>query len=174
MTRLVSRLSDLARLQSGDLELQRGLHDSSCALRAAHDEFEPQASAQRVALSIEAAANRYAGDVWCDRERLVQVLTLLLECALRVVPEGGRITVGVVSAVDPVVQFDVTATRGPQSRALALELPKPQLVLASGLIDLHGATLAIHRDDARVSMSFALQRKGHLTSVIASLDGDGV
>jgi signal transduction histidine kinase len=160
MNRLIASFGDLARLRTGELTLERRIHDVAAMAGEACARFAPEASAQGVAFSLECLPAEGVL-VTCDGERLVQSLQLVALCALRVVPDGGTIAVRATVVADALVRFDVEARRGaaPTSRRITGELPKPELAIARGMIELHGAQLAIALDEDRLEMSWSLRRE---------------
>jgi len=90
---LVEDLVDAARLERGRLALTLEPHDAAALAQDALAGVELLAKKQRVSLSLDAAPD--AGAVACDRHRVLQVLANLLGNALKVMPAGGAIRVGV-------------------------------------------------------------------------------
>jgi len=90
LERLVRDLLDLARLDAHVF----GVHPQRVDLAELADEaverFEPQARAFGVELAADA---RGAAPAIADPDRVLQVLSNLIENALRITPEGGRVTV---------------------------------------------------------------------------------
>ena len=90
---LVEDLVDAAGLERGRLALTLEPHDAAALAQEALAGVELLAQKQRVALSLDAAPD--AGAAACDRHRVLQVLANLLGNALKVMPGGGAIRVGV-------------------------------------------------------------------------------
>jgi signal transduction histidine kinase len=159
MSQLIESFSDLAKLQTGDLTLELGVHDVASILGEAHERFAPDACAQGIPFSVDGLASTEGVLLPCDRGRLLQSLLLMASCALRVVPERGAITVR-TRVADTLVTFDVEARchPDPSSRRITGELPKPELAIARGLIALHGADLAIAYDAELLELSCILPR----------------
>ena len=88
MHRLVLNLLDLARLDAGTLDLQRGMVDVNVLLQNVVEKFSPQASYAGITLSFSGSV---LPPVPGDGDRLAQVFTNLVENALKFTPAGGRI-----------------------------------------------------------------------------------
>lgn len=91
MNRLVSDLTDVSRLESGQLHLETQpirlaevVSDVVAATRA-------QIEAKRQSLALLVPDN--LPEVWADRNRLEQILTNLVSNAYKYTPENGRITI---------------------------------------------------------------------------------
>jgi signal transduction histidine kinase len=89
MHRMVLDLLDLARLDAGTLELHITAVDVPALLRGVAGRFELQARQSGVSLQVETAD---LPPVHADGDRLAQVLTNLVDNALRHTPSGGRVT----------------------------------------------------------------------------------
>jgi signal transduction histidine kinase len=84
-------LLDLSRIDAGSLDLKHEDVDISELARAVLGEFTPAVSAHRTRLKIELPDDGVAAN--CDRERVAQIMRILLDNALRHTPEGTHITV---------------------------------------------------------------------------------
>lgn len=92
LTELIENLLDLSLAESGQVRLNlAALSPGELALRAVHP-FQGRAAQAGVTLSTEIPQR--LSRVTADADRTVQVLTSLLDNALKVTPPGGRITVG--------------------------------------------------------------------------------
>ncbi|MCU1282336.1 MAG: hypothetical protein JWM53_5882 [bacterium] len=91
MTHMISDLVDAASLETGTLSLDR--HDSELGrvIGDALDLLLPLADARRLRLSYELADG--AQRAYCDRERIVQVLSNLIGNAIKFTPADGSIRV---------------------------------------------------------------------------------
>ncbi|MEZ0394884.1 MAG: HAMP domain-containing sensor histidine kinase [Anaerolineales bacterium] len=106
MHRMVLDLLDLARLDSGTLELQRAPLDLAALLRGVVERVTPQAQAAGVSLDLQ------AGDLPAltgDGDRLVQVFGNLVENALKFTPPGGGVFLR-AQAVPGGVEVEVSDT----------------------------------------------------------------
>jgi len=90
LTRLVEDLRTLSLVDSGRLEVHPREVDVAEGLRRTVDGFAPRAAARGVRVSFEAPARLPSR---ADPERIAQVLTNLLDNALRVTPRGGEVLV---------------------------------------------------------------------------------
>jgi signal transduction histidine kinase len=95
MHRLVLDLLDLARLDSGTLEMKREQVDIAVLLKGVLEKFSLQAGRAAVRIS-------YSGEglpaIPGDGDRLAQVFTNLVENALKFTPSGGQVQVTAVRA----------------------------------------------------------------------------
>lgn len=89
LTHLVDDLLDLARINSGKIELRREPLDLRDVLRAAVESAQPLIDRRRHTLTIELPGD--AAKVFGDPVRLTQVFANLLNNAAKYTPEGGRI-----------------------------------------------------------------------------------
>ncbi|MGB3632988.1 MAG: HAMP domain-containing sensor histidine kinase, partial [Rubrobacteraceae bacterium] len=90
MDALISDLLVLARLDAGKLDVNNEPFDLAAAIVEATDRFQARAASENVALEAIPDGKLLAKG---DAERAVQILTILLDNALRFTPEGGRVTV---------------------------------------------------------------------------------
>ena len=156
MGQRISSFSDLARLEAGDLRLEIGPHDPAAVTQVAFEELKPVAQGRQVSASLDLSGLKPSLRVSCDRPRLLQIFRNLWACALHLSPAGAAIVMKAAYDGAEEVRFGVTVRRPSTSRPPTVELPKPELALASGLIDLHGGRLAIERDDDTLDLSFCL------------------
>jgi|HubBroStandDraft_1064217.scaffolds.fasta_scaffold161350_2 signal transduction histidine kinase len=157
LTQLITTFHDLGRLQSQALALNLLPHDVGAIARAAFDQFIGAAKAQNVPASFECGSGDLRAS--CDRDRLMQAVHLLAVCALRILPEGGSITLRVDAEANDAVRVRVQGDRGgPGCRPIVAELPKPELAIAKGLVDLHHARLDLTGDDSKVVLLVTLPR----------------
>ncbi len=91
LSRLVSELLELSRLESGDVELKR----TRCHLNTFHDPilevFEPILEESELVLKWEVPED--LPEVSVDQQLFMQVLANLIDNAIKYTPDGGRITV---------------------------------------------------------------------------------
>ena len=90
LERLVGDLLALARLRQGVLEVRREPVDLAVVAREAEERLRPQAGDAGVTVAVEAPAPAPAT---ADHGRTLQVVSNLLENAIRVSPPGGAVTV---------------------------------------------------------------------------------
>jgi two-component system, OmpR family, sensor kinase len=84
-------LLDLSRLDSGSVELQTEPVDLAELTRSVAGEFRPLLEEHRTALRLEVPDE--GPNASCDRERVAQIVRILLDNALRHTPEGTDVTV---------------------------------------------------------------------------------
>ncbi len=89
LERLVGDLLALARLQQGVLEVEREPIDLAAVAREAEERMRPRAREAEVGVSVEGES----GPATADHGRALQVVSNLLENAIRVSPAGGTVTV---------------------------------------------------------------------------------
>lgn len=95
LQRLVNDLLDLAKMQSGNLQLTTGPLNIPVLLKRAIHPFKPLARERNVELKLQAGSG--LPSIVGDEDRLAQVLINLLDNAMRYTPEGGSIELGAAS-----------------------------------------------------------------------------
>ena len=105
MGRLVDQLLDLARLESGRVQMRRDRIDLARLTREAVRRFQPLAQDKAITLTAE-----MDDELWIegDADRLMQVLVNLLDNALRHTPERGAVTCRAVRLADAPGWAEVT------------------------------------------------------------------
>jgi signal transduction histidine kinase len=91
LQKLAVDLLDLSRLDAGSVELQLERVDLTEVARAVAGEFVPAAQTHHTELDLRLPSEGVPAE--CDRERVVQILRILLDNALRHTPEGTDVTV---------------------------------------------------------------------------------
>ncbi|WP_170291819.1 sensor histidine kinase [Heliobacterium mobile] len=89
MTRLVSDLLTLARADSGNLELLRENFDLRALIDQILRTFQHQATSKGVAMDFKGLSTI---SIWGDRERITQLLFILVDNAVKYTPTGGHVT----------------------------------------------------------------------------------
>ena len=84
-------LLDLSRLDAGSVELEREPVDLAELARSVVREFHPALAEHGTDLTIEVP--EVGPEASCDRERVAQIMRILLDNALRHTPEGTYVTV---------------------------------------------------------------------------------
>jgi two-component system sensor histidine kinase VicK len=97
MSRLVADLSDINKINGNQLQLKPQPVDLYLLMDELVDEFIAITSDK--ALSIETEFAESLAPVWCDPDRLQQILSNLLRNAVQYTPAGGKITMQ--AGVDP-------------------------------------------------------------------------
>jgi DNA-binding transcriptional regulator YhcF (GntR family) len=90
MRRLVQDLLDITRIESGHLAVHPQGVDSAALVDEALGALRPLAEARSI--RIEKFLPCTVPGIWADRQRIVQVLTILVGNAIQHVPEGGGIS----------------------------------------------------------------------------------
>jgi PAS domain S-box-containing protein len=90
MSNLIEDLLDVARIQDGALVVRRALENLPEILGEAAELFRDQAQRKGIVLQVTAHGDGLRARV--DRDRLLQALANLLDNAVRLTPEGGRVT----------------------------------------------------------------------------------
>ncbi len=91
MTHMISDLVDAASLETGTLSLDQRDNEVGRVMSDALDLLAPLADARGLTLTTRIADG--AERAWCDRERVVQVLSNLVGNAIKFTPQGGHIHV---------------------------------------------------------------------------------
>jgi signal transduction histidine kinase len=160
MRRMIEDLLDMTMLESGRLNVDIASHDLGKVLEDAVEGFTGRASARQV--NLEVALPPDATMVACDRQRLVQVLSNLIDNALKFTPAKGRINVtgravegmalctvadtgsGIPTSVRPRVfeRFVQADAGGREGRGLGL-------YIAKGLIEGQGGSIWVDSQEGR-------------------------
>jgi signal transduction histidine kinase len=154
MSALLADLLDFERLRLGGLDLQVHEHELSTLVEEVEDTMRPLAEAK--GLALQARASGGATLVPCDRARFVQLLSNLVQNAIKFTPEGGVVEL-VGDAADDGAHFMVKDT-GPGIPAAAVDRifdPYWQalrgdarglglgLAIARGIAEAHGARIEV-------------------------------
>ena len=108
LERLLSDVLDLARIESGRVEMRREIFALEVVARETIANFEPQAADKGLRLLLDLAPEAY-GEVWGDPVRLRQVLGNLVSNAVKFTAEG-MVTLKVRRRDDHVAELTVTDT----------------------------------------------------------------
>ena len=90
MERLIEDLLDFVSIEAGHLAINPRQEDSRLILDEAVASFEP--AAREKGLQLRAEAEPHLPAIFCDRERVLQVISNLVGNAINVSAEGGAIT----------------------------------------------------------------------------------
>lgn len=105
--RLIADLLDMERIEGGKLQLRLKKYDIRQILHEALESFAQVALAKTV--ELRTTSSDLSGEIFCDKDRVMQVLSNLIGNALKFTPNGGSVTLGAVSNEDA-VQISVCDT----------------------------------------------------------------
>jgi signal transduction histidine kinase/ActR/RegA family two-component response regulator len=95
---LIEDVLDLAKVESGAIELNPVRVDAAQLVRECVGLLEPAAAAKRIQVKVEIAVSD--GSMVTDRRRLQQIVLNLLSNAIKFTPAGGRVEVSLRAAPD--------------------------------------------------------------------------
>ena len=101
MNRLIQDLLDVARMEAGQLTIERARLSAGGLIAEAVEMQRPLASSSSLELRVD--VDPAVAEVWGDRDRLLQVFENLIGNAIKFTQAGGRITAGATSRDDEVV-----------------------------------------------------------------------
>lgn len=110
LIRLTDTFLDLARLESGRLDLELQPVDMSAVLRSVADEIRPRLAERGQSLVLTCAPDLPAA--LCDPERIVQAMANVVDNAQKYSPNGTRIDVDLRRAAEPGLIELTVADRG--------------------------------------------------------------
>jgi signal transduction histidine kinase len=155
---LVSRMLDLAEVESGKLALQRKLMSPASALQQAVAAIRPVADKQRVTFAVAGHRGDFP-EIQGDADKLRQAFASVLHNAVKFTPGGGAVSVDTMSDRSSVTirikdtgpgmsEADIEVVTRPfhrlrsaldgQHQGAGLGLP-----FAKAIVELHGGTLTI-------------------------------
>ncbi len=108
LIRMIEDLLDRTRIQTGRLELVPDEVDVGLCVADAVEQLRPLAQAKHQ--DLDAAYPSGPLVVWADRDRLFQIVTNLVQNAVKFTPEGGRISVAVSQQSARVAGISVSDT----------------------------------------------------------------
>ena len=157
MTDLLENILDVARLESGQLDLRSETISPAALVQEAVELVRPHADAKGIRLELE--CDSATPDVSADGTRLTQVLSNLLANAIQHTAEGGRVLAG-VRQTDDGIEFHVADTgegiapdqlphvfdrfwqaRRSSRRGAGLGLP-----IAKGIVEAHGGRIWVESE----------------------------
>jgi signal transduction histidine kinase len=168
--RIVDDLLTLARADAGRLELRRAPHDLAALVMETVERMRPLFDGQGIRLSVDALEPVTA---LIDRERVEQVIRILLDNALKHTPTGGVVDVALAAGRDhTVVTIHDTGSgippadlphvferfyRADRSRSRALGGTGLGLTIARAIVDAHGGRITIRSEaGAGTTVTFTL------------------
>jgi len=174
MGRLVNELLDLARMEAGHISLNLEIVEIEPLVDRIVRKFQGLAKEKQISLSC--SKNGILGTLNLDPDRIEQVLTNLIDNAIRHTEEGGNVTLKVVSTQSG-LQFDVqdsgsgipeedlpfvferfykadkARTRGRSGTGLGL-------AIAKNIVDAHQGDISVHsKINEGTTFSFFIPRK---------------
>lgn len=180
---LIQDLLDVSRLETHQFVLQKAPADLAGVFREVVNLFEEEAQKTNVELVVESGSFPYRLEF--DRHRIVQLLSNLVQNALKFTPPGGRISVGAsMSSTDVIVSVKDTGS-GIEERALERIFDKfwqgnrgdnrgagLGLTIARGIVEAHGGKISVDSHPGRgTKFYFTIPRALTMGSGgIASLD----
>jgi signal transduction histidine kinase/CheY-like chemotaxis protein len=172
LARMITDLLDLSRVEAGKLVLSFDHLALSTLVSDVIEQLRPLASAKRLRLGFEQAQADL--QVWADPDRLSQILTNLIDNAIKYTPEGGQVGVEIWADTRDLAHVLVRDTgQGIPEDALP-KLFDPffrvhhqernhikglglGLAIVKDLVDLHGGTIAVRSEiDRGTEFEFTL------------------
>jgi signal transduction histidine kinase len=89
LNRMITEMLDLDKMESGHMELHREPVDLNAIITEAVEHLRPNAPQHPISLRLDSMVGQISG----DRDKLTQVLTNLLNNAVKYSPDGGEIVV---------------------------------------------------------------------------------
>jgi signal transduction histidine kinase len=100
LTRMVTAITDLARMQAGQMVLNLTEIDLAGLVKAVSDRLEVMANKQHIQFDVSTSRVQ---PIMGDGDRLVQVLDNLIGNAIKYTPSGGRVSLKVIDVQDGVM-----------------------------------------------------------------------
>ncbi|UFJ42831.1 HAMP domain-containing protein [Brevibacillus humidisoli] len=156
MTKLVNELLDLARMEAGHVELQREQVTIRPYFERIQRKFANIARERSIALQLEMKTP--VEEAWFDPDRMEQVLTNLIDNALRHTPAHGTVKLS-VRGEGPLIEVSDTGSGIPQEdlpfvfeRFYKADKARTRgragtglgLGIAKNIIEAHGGTITVH------------------------------
>jgi signal transduction histidine kinase len=165
--RLVEHLVEFTNLRAGRLKVAVDDHPPAELVREAIETFRPVAQERNIVVQTDLAAE--LPPLRCDRERVLQVFSLLAGNSLRALPDGGQVTMraqpdgeGVIFSVeDNGPRIDPGDLPHVFDRAWRGERGTPgrsgvSLAISKGIIEAHGGRIWVTSDGTATTFAFSL------------------
>jgi signal transduction histidine kinase len=181
LSRLIDDLVDVSRMTRGTIDLQRAPVDLASVVSEAIEASRPILDDRRHTITVNLTGRL---PVFGDTDRLVQVLSNLLNNAAKFTPKGGQITVTGTRESNEVVLKVADNGIGISRESLPLifemfsqvgrPLDRPSvglgigLALARALVDLHGGSLTAHSDGPGTGTELTVRLPFHAGTPVAA------
>ena len=153
LNRMINEMLDLDKMESGRMQLHREPVDVNAVVTETADRIRPNAPSHPIRLTLDPAV----GDIQGDRDKLTQVMTNLMNNAVKYSPSGGEIVVATRAEGDAVHVLVRDHGMGIPKEALGsiferygrVESPATRHIQGTGLglpivrqiVQLHGGTV---------------------------------
>ncbi len=152
MNRLIQDLLDITRIEAGQLSIERAPVQVGRTVSEFVEAQTPLASSSSLELRLDLAPD--LGEVFADRDRLLQVLENLVDNAVKFTRPGGRVTIGAAPRDDEVLFW--VADTGPgieagdmphlfdrfwQARRVGRQGAGLGLPIVKGIVEGHGGRI---------------------------------
>lgn len=158
MGRLVNELLDLAKLETGNIQLEKTEVEIMTFTERVTRKFQAMAKEQQITLSFEKSEDKVFMAI--DTDRIEQVLTNLIDNALRHTSENGKVTVR-VNVLSKGVKFEVQDTgsgipeedlpfvferfyKADKARTRGRSGTGLGLAIAKNIVESHGGEIYVH------------------------------
>jgi PAS domain S-box-containing protein len=174
--RMITSLLDISSIETGKITLNEKMTDLVSIVRGTVSEFSKRAAEKGVALNMNLAEDM--APIYADPDKIIQVISNLLDNAIKFTPAGGEVEISVNSLRDMVEcqvrdngigiasenvgklfekfqQFSRTAGPGEKGFGLGLSIAK-------GIIELHGGRIWIKSElgkGTRAAFSLPIYKK---------------
>jgi len=98
---LINNMLDIAKLESGKMQLQASEKNIVKLLNNYIQSFESLAKQKKISLTFKAKNKKI--NAWIDREKFEQIINNLLSNAFKFTPEGGSVTVSILPLDPPLM-----------------------------------------------------------------------
>jgi len=163
--RLVEDLLDMSKMVRGKITLTPRTESVGEITDAVISRFEPAAEAKGVNLVYHPRGNA-EGALWCDSERVQQVLGNLLSNAVKFTPAGGTISLSVLAGLDYIEWEVVDSGEGIDATELPLLFERSSrmhgglglgLFIAHHLVELHGGKITAQSQGKKKGSQFTVR-----------------